>query len=224
MERRDFIKTGGLAGLGAGLTILNFPVFGKNAPSNKLVLGVMGINSRGNWLAQCAAKLPGAEIGYVCDVEDGAIARGLKAISGAQEKKPTVIKDIRQLLEKKDLDALFVATPDHWHAPAAIMATAAGKHVYVEKPCAHNPAEGEMLVAAAKKFNRLVQMGSQRRSWPNMQQAVLEIKEQQVLGKIYYGKSWYLNNRKPIGIGKKYLCRIPSTGTSGRDLLPVATT
>lgn len=203
MERRNFIKTGSLAGLGAGLTILNFPVFGKNAPSNKLVLGVMGVNSRGNWLAQCAAKLPGAEIGYVCDVEDRAIANGLKAIAGAQEKKPTVIKDIRKLLERKDLDALFVATPDHWHAPAAIMATAAGKHVYVEKPCAHNPAEGEMLVAAARKFDRLVQMGSQRRSWPNMQQAFREIKEQHVLGKVYYGKSWYLNNRKPIGIGKK---------------------
>ncbi|PSL36160.1 Gfo/Idh/MocA family protein [Chitinophaga ginsengisoli] len=214
MKRRDFIKTGGLAGVGAGLTILNFPVFGKNAPSNKLVLGVMGVNSRGNWLAQCAAKLPGAEIGYICDVEDGAIAKGLKAVAGAQDRKPTVIKDIRQLLERKDFDALFVATPDHWHAPAAIMATAAGKHVYVEKPCAHNPAEGELLIAAAKKYNRLVQMGSQRRSWPNMQQAIKEVKEQQVLGKIYYGKSWYTNNRQPIGIGKK----IPVPDTLNWDL------
>jgi predicted dehydrogenase len=203
MKRRDFIKTGTMAGIGAGITFLNFPVFGKNAPSNKLVLGVMGVNSRGNWLAQCAAKLPGAEIGYICDVEDGAIANGLKAVAKAQDRKPTVIKDIRKLLEQKDFDALLVAAPDHWHAPAAIMATAAGKHVYVEKPCAHNPQEGEWLVAAAKKYNKMVQMGNQRRSWPNLQQAVKEVKEDKVLGKVYYGRGWYVNDRKPIGIGKK---------------------
>jgi len=214
MKRRDFIKTGSMAGLGTGLTILNFPVFGKNAPSNKLVLGVMGVNSRGNWLAQCAAKLPGAEIGYICDVEDGAIEKGLKAVAGAQDKKPTVIKDIRKLLERKDFDALLIAAPDHWHAPAAIMAAAAGKHVYVEKPCAQNPAEGEMLVAAAKKYNRLVQMGSQRRSWPNILQAIKEVREEKVLGKVYYGKSWYANNRKPIGTGKK----VPVPATLNWDL------
>ncbi len=214
MERRDFLKTGSMAGLGAGLTILNFPVFGKNAPSNKIVLGVMGVNSRGNWLAQCAAKLPGAEIGYLCDVEDGAISKGLKAIAGAQNRKPEVIKDIRKLLERKDFDALMVAAPDHWHAPAAIMATAAGKHVYVEKPCAHDPAEGELLVEAAKKYNRLVQMGNQRRSWPNLQQAVKEVKEQNVLGKVYYGRGWYVNNRGPIGTGKK----IPVPSTLNWDL------
>ncbi|RBL92832.1 Gfo/Idh/MocA family protein [Chitinophaga flava] len=214
MKRRDFIKTGSLAGIGAGLTILNFPVFGKNAPSNKLVLGVMGVNSRGNWLAQVAAKLPGAEIGYICDVEDGAIQKGLKAVAGAQERKPTVIKDIRKLLEQKDFDALIVAAPDHWHAPAAIMATAAGKHVYVEKPCAHNPHEGELLVAAAKKYNRLVQMGNQRRSWPNLQQAIKEVKEQGIIGKVHYGRGWYVNDRQPIGIGKK----IPVPGTLDWDL------
>ncbi|WP_143304712.1 Gfo/Idh/MocA family protein [Chitinophaga vietnamensis] len=209
MKRRDFLKTGTMAGLGAGLTYLNFPVFGKNAPSNKIVLGVMGVNSRGNWLAQTAAKLPGAEIGYICDVEDGAIEKGLKAVAGAQSRQPTVIKDIRKLLERKDFDALIVATPDHWHAPAAIMATAAGKHVYVEKPCAHNPHEGELLVAAAAKYNRHVQMGNQRRSWPNLQQAVKEVKEQGIIGKPYYARGWYVNDRKPIGIGKKI--PVPST-------------
>lgn len=209
MKRRDFIKTGSMAGIGAGLTILNFPVFGKNAPSNKLVLGVMGVNSRGNWLAQVAAKLPGAEIGYICDVEDGAIQKGLKAVAGAQERKPTVIKDIRKLLEQKDFDALIIAAPDHWHAPAAIMAAAAGKHVYVEKPCAHNPHEGELLVAAAKKYNRLVQMGNQRRSWPNLQQAVKEVKEQGIIGKVHYGRGWYVNDRQPIGTGKKIA--VPAT-------------
>jgi predicted dehydrogenase len=209
MQRRDFLKTGTMAGVGAGLTFLNFPVFGKNAPSNKIILGVMGVNSRGRWLAQVAAKLPGAEIGYVCDVEDGAIQKGLKDIAGAQQRKPEVIKDIRKLLERKDFDVLMIAAPDHWHAPAAMMACQAGKHVYVEKPCSHNPNEGEMLVAASRKYNRLVQMGNQRRSWPNMNKGVKEVKEDGILGKVYYARGWYANNREPIGTGKQIA--VPST-------------
>ncbi|RAJ10765.1 secreted protein [Chitinophaga skermanii] len=204
MQRRDFLKNSAVAGVGAaGLTILNFPVFGKNAPSNKIVLGVMGVNSRGNWLAQVAAKLPGAEIGYICDVEDGAIDKGLKAVASSQEKKPQVIKDIRKLVEVKDVDAIIIASPDHWHAPAAIMAAAAGKHVYVEKPCSHNAAEGELLVKTARKYNRHVQMGNQRRSWVNMQNAVKEVKEDNIIGRVFYGRGWYVNNRAPIGVGKK---------------------
>lgn len=207
MQRRTFLKNGTLAGL--GLTLLNFPLLGKAAPSNKIILAVMGVNSRGNWLAQVVAKLPGAEIAYICDVEDGAIKKGLDAVAKVQERKPEVIRDIRKLLERKDFDALIIAAPDHWHAPAAIMACAAGKHVYVEKPCSHNPQEGEWLIAAAKKHNRLVQMGSQRRSWPNMQQAVKEIKEDKVIGNVYYARGWYVNNRAPIGIGK--VIPVPST-------------
>lgn len=210
MQRRDFIKNSAIAGAGAaGMTILNFPVFGKNAPSNKIVLGVMGVNSRGNWLAQVASKLPGAEIGYICDVEDGAIKKGLDAVAKSQSKKPTVIKDIRKLVTVKDVDAIMIASPDHWHAPAAIMACAAGKHVYVEKPCSHNAAEGEMLVAAAKKYNRFVQMGNQRRSWVNINQAVKEVRDQNILGKVYYARGWYANNRGPIGVGKKVA--VPTT-------------
>ncbi|GAA0526200.1 Gfo/Idh/MocA family protein [Chitinophaga japonensis] len=210
MQRRDFLKTGTMAGVGAGLTFLNFPVFGQQAPNNKIALGVMGVNSRGNWLAQVAAKLPGAEIAYICDVEDGAIQKGLKAVADAgATRKPEVIKDVRKLLERKDLDALIIAAPDHWHAPAGMMACAAGKHVYVEKPCSHNPQEGEQLVASSRKHNRLVQMGNQRRSWPNLQQAVKEVQEQDIIGKVYYARGWYVNSRQPIGIGKKI--PVPST-------------
>lgn len=208
MKRRDFLKTGTMAGVGAGLTILNFPVFGKGAPSNKLVIGMMGVNSRGNWLAKVASKLPNVEIGFICDVEDGAIQKGLKAVSG-QARKPEVIKDIRKLLERKDVDAIMVAAPDHWHAPAAIMACAAGKDVYVEKPLGHNPQEGEWLVAAARKYNRKVQMGNQRRSWPNLSQAVKEVREDGILGRVYFARGWYVNDRKPIGTGKKVA--VPST-------------
>ncbi len=126
MYRRNFIKNTTLTT--AGLTILNFPIFGKNAPGNKVVVGVMGVNSRGNYLAKSFSGLQNVEVGYICDVEDGAIKKGLDAVK-SQNRKPTVIKDIRKLLEQKDFDALIIAAPDHWHAPAAIMGAKAGKHV-----------------------------------------------------------------------------------------------
>jgi len=201
MNRRDFIKNTSFAT--AGITILNFPVFGKNAPSNKVILAVMGVNSRGSYLAENFAKLPNSEIAYICDVEEKAIANGLKPFANAA-KKPVVIKDIRELVNKKDFDALIIAAPDHWHTPATILGVTHGKHVYLEKPCGHNPYEGELLVQAMKNYPRqLIQMGNQRRSMPNMIEAVRLVKEENIIGNAYFGKAWYANNRKSIGIGKK---------------------
>lgn len=211
MNRRHFIRNSGLAA--AGISILNFPVFGKNAPSNKVVLAVMGTNSRGAYLAECFARLPNVEIAYICDVEDRAIANGLKPFVNAA-RKPVVVKDIRELVKKKDFDALVIAAPDHWHAPASILAAAHGKHVYVEKPCGHNAQEGELLIDAQKKYNRLIQMGNQRRSMPNLQEAVRLVREEKIIGNAYFGKSWYANNRKSIGVGKK----VPVPGTLNWDL------
>lgn len=199
MKRRDFIKNTSVAA--AGITILNFPVFGKNAPSNKVVLAVMGVNSRGAYLAECYSKIPNVEIAYLCDVEEKAIQNGLKPFAQAS-RKPTVIKDIRELVQKTDFDGLVVAAPDHWHAPAAILGVTHGKHVYVEKPCAHNPYEGELLVQAMNKYGKLIQMGNQRRSFPTLINAVKEVREG-IIGNVYLGKGWYANNRKSIGHGNK---------------------
>lgn len=110
MQRRTFIKDAGLAT--AGITILNFPVFGKYVPSNKITIAVMGLNGRGTYLAESFSKLPNVEVAYLCDVEEGAIAKGLKAFANA-ERKPIIIKDIRDLVNKKDFDALVIAAPDH---------------------------------------------------------------------------------------------------------------
>src|SRR6186713_720908 len=207
MKRRDFIKNSSFAT--AGITFLNFPVFGKNAPSNKVQLAIMGVNSRGAYLAECFAGLPNVEIAYLCDVEEKAIANGLKPFANNTAKKPTIIKDIRELVKKKDFDGLLIAAPDHWHAPAAILGVTHGKHVYVEKPCGHNPYEGELLIAAMKKYpKQLIQMGNQRRSMPNLINAAKEIKEG-IIGNAYFAKAWYANNRKTIGIGKKV--PVPST-------------
>jgi predicted dehydrogenase len=200
MKRREFIRNTSIAT--AGITLLNFPVLGKNAPSNKVLLAVMGVNSRGAYLAEYFAKLFNVEVAYLCDVEEKAIANGLKPFETA-ERKPTVVKDIRELLKQKDFDALVIAAPDHWHAPATLMAVADGKHVYVEKPCGHNSYEGELLVQAMKKYpKQLIQMGNQRRSFPTLIEAVKEVREG-IIGHVYFGKAWYANNRKSIGIGKK---------------------
>jgi predicted dehydrogenase len=109
--------------------------------------------------------------------------------------------DFRKALEDKQLDALVVAAPDHWHAPAALLASAAGKHVYLEKPCSHNPNEGEMLVAAANKYKNVIQMGNQRRSWPNVAAGIAEL-HGGIIGRPYFAKTWYTNNRPSIGVGK----------------------
>jgi len=205
MNRRQFIRNSSFAA--AGITILNFPVFGKKAPSNKVVVAVMGVNSRGAYLARCFSELENVEVAYICDVEDGAIKNGLNELRNAK-RQPTVIKDIRELVKKSDFDALVIAAPDHWHAPAALLGVSHGKHVYVEKPCGHNPNEGELLVQAMNKYDRLIQMGNQRRSMPQIIGAVKEVRDG-IIGNPYYAKAWYNNNRKSIGYGKKI--PVPST-------------
>jgi predicted dehydrogenase len=206
MERRTFLKNSSLATAG-GLTILNFPVFGKNAPSNKVILAVMGVNSRGAFHIANFSKIPGVEVAYICDVEDGAIKRGFDAVPDGT-RKPNLERDIRKLVAKSDFDALIIAAPDHWHAPAALMGVSSGKHVYVEKPAGHNPRESEILVQASEKYKRLIQTGSQRRSFPNLIEAK-KLVDDGIIGKPYMGKSWYVNARKPIGVGK--VVSAPST-------------
>ena len=205
MRRREFIQNLSLAT--AGLTIINFPVRGKMAPSNKVVIGIMGVNSRGSYLARSFAGLPNVEVGYICDVEEKALQNGMDALKDAP-RKPTVIKDIRRLVEQKDMDALVIAAPDHWHAPAALLGAGHGKFVYVEKPCGQNPYEGEMLAKAMREHGRHIQMGNQRRSMPTLIEAVQQVRDG-IIGRPYFAKAWYANNRKPIGYGKKI--PVPST-------------
>jgi predicted dehydrogenase len=205
MNRRKFIKDTSI--VAGGLTILNFPVFGENAPSNKVVIGVMGLNGRGGYLAKSFSKMANVEVAYLCDVEEGAITKGFNAVKDAS-RKPTLIKDIRKLAERKDMDALVIAAPDHWHAPASILAASHGKHVYVEKPCGHNPHEGELISQALHKYGKHIQMGNQRRSFPTLIEAVKRVKEG-IIGDVYFAKSWYTNNRTSMGIGKKVA--VPST-------------
>lgn len=180
-----------------------FPAFGKNAPSEKIVVAVMGVNGRGNALTRELARLDGFEVAYICDVDERAVAKSIETASmGGKNKKPKGITDFRKALDDKDVDAIVIAAPDHWHTPASILALQAGKHVYVEKPCGHNAKEGEMLVEAQQKYGKIVQMGNQQRSAPESIQAIREIREG-VIGRPYFAKAWYANTRGPIGNGQK---------------------
>jgi predicted dehydrogenase len=200
MKRKTFIYQ-------TALTASSLLLSGKllafsGSPANKVRIAVMGVNSRGLYLALAFAKLKDVDVAYICDPEQNALNKAVEAVEKIAGRKPQAFVDIRKLVEQKDFDALVIAAPDHWHAPAAIMALQAGKHVYVEKPCSHNPKEGELLVAAQKKYNRSVQMGSQRRSFTNVQNMIRKLHEG-VIGRVYFAKGWYTNQRPSIGIGKK---------------------
>lgn len=201
MERRDFLKNSALAGTGLAFSSYAGSPFALGAPSDKVVIVAVGTNGRGIQVAKMFSKLPNVEVAFICDVDANVIAKSQKEIESISGKKPKGEKDIRKLLEKKDIDAVLIATPDHWHAPAAIMSIVAGKHVYLEKPCSHNPREGEMLVEATRKYKKLVQMGTQRRSWDKVNMAISELRGG-IIGNVYFAKAWYSNNRKSIGTGK----------------------
>jgi len=175
--------------------------------NEKITAAVMGVNSRGLAVGTNFASQKECELMYVCDVDARAMDKCVTAVEKIQGKKPKAEGDFRKALEDKNLDLLIVTAPDHWHAPAAMLAVAAGKHVYLEKPCSHNPNEGEMLVKAATKHNKLLQMGNQRRSWPNVMAAISEL-HAGVIGRPYYAKTWYTNNRESIGVGK--VTEVPS--------------
>ncbi|HEX9512300.1 MAG TPA: Gfo/Idh/MocA family oxidoreductase [Puia sp.] len=205
-SRRKFLKTAMAAsaattfgGILPGFSAKSYAsILGAN---DRIKVGIMGVHARGLALAQNYAAQKNCELIYVCDVDKQSMDKCIGVVEKIQNSRPKAAPDFRKALEDKSLEAMVIATPDHWHAPAAILACKAGKHVYVEKPCSHNPHEGELLVAASRKYDRKVQMGSQRRSWPNLIAAIKELKNG-VIGRPYFAKGWYTNNRPSIGIGK----------------------
>ncbi len=193
MKRRRFVKTVSSAGLGI--------ILGPRSPAEKVVVCVMGLNGRGTVLAKTFAKTPNAEVAAVCDVDTQVLAKAVAAVGESQTPNPKPLRDFRRALDDKSIDALVIAAPDHWHAPAAILAMSAGKHVYLEKPCGHNAREGELLVDAQRKHARVVQMGTQQRSAPRAIEVLQAVREG-LIGKPYQARAWYANTRGTIGRGK----------------------
>ncbi len=205
-DRRQFLKTGLAAGL--AFTALPRALRAGTGASNRVRIAVCGTNSRGLSHIESLGGIDNVEIAYLCDVEDGALAKGVRQAAKIPGSSPRTVKDFRRVLDDASVDAITIATPDHWHAPMAILAMAAGKHVYVEKPCSQNPHEGELLLKGIARYGKLVQMGNQRRSFPNMQAAIREI-HAGAIGRAYYAKAWYENNRSSIGHGT--VAAVPAT-------------
>lgn len=202
LNRRQFLKNTGLATASlAALGGVN-PLRAAQSPSRKISVAVMGVNGRG--MAHVAGYLAqtDCEISYICDVDSRAVDKGVAAVAKKQGTKPQGVTDFRKILEDPHVDALSIAAPDHWHAVATILACQAGKHVYVEKPCCHNLKEGELMIAAARKYNRVVQMGNQRRSWPGIIEAMQRLKAGEI-GKVCFARAWYNNTRTSIGHGNQ---------------------
>jgi predicted dehydrogenase len=200
-KRRDFIKK--IAVTSAGVAAGN-KLFALSAKSYRNVIGandriniaIIGVNGRGTSMAGTFAQQKNAEVTYICDVDTRVFKKALKSVADAKQANvPRTEQDFRKALTDKNLDAIYIATPDHWHTPLTILGLEAGKHVYVEKPLSHNPHEGELAVAAAKKYNKIVQMGAQRRSAPVLTQGIEEL-HKGVIGRVYLAKTWYTNVRK----------------------------
>ena len=203
VTRREFLDSlaVGAAGLALGTTAKSYSrILGAN---DRLNFAVIGLNGRGYaHLDSLKANKSVARISHVCDVDTNILKKFADATTKEMGEAPDAVVDFRQILEQKNVDAITIATPDHWHAPMAIAGLQAGKHVYLEKPCSHNPAEGTMLIQAQQKYGKLVQMGTQQRSSPYTIEIVEKI-HGGVIGRPYYAKAWYSNTRKSIGIGKE---------------------
>lgn len=192
ITRRHFLLSSSVAAVSLGMAGRS------SAAEGKVVVGIMGAGVRGPQLARTFSKVPGVEIAYVCDVDSARAGKLGDEIGKDGKKSPKVLQDFRPILDDKAVDVLVVAAPNHWHGPATILACAAGKHVYVEKPCCHNPHEGELMVQAARKYDRRVQMGTQRRSYEKIIEGIQKVREG-AIGRAYLAQSWYTNNRKSIG-------------------------
>jgi len=200
-SRRAFLRSMavGTTGIAVGLNARSYArILGAN---DRVRFAIIGLHGRGQAHLECLRGVPNTAVTHVCDVDARELAPFAAATEKAFGQAPLQLRDVRKLLESRDVDAITIATPEHWHAPMALMGLQAGKHVYVEKPSSHNPYEGELLVAAQKKYGKLVQLGDQQRSSAHTIEIMGKIQEG-LIGRPYFGKAWYSNTRGSIGVGK----------------------
>ncbi|TNJ45017.1 Gfo/Idh/MocA family oxidoreductase [Tamlana fucoidanivorans] len=202
-KRRDFLKKTTLAT--AGITLSS----GINAMSAQSYNNIIGANDRinvaiqglgrryGAFINGIVAKDNNARLLYLCDVMQSQMHKAAEKVGKKISYKPKLEEDIKKILDDKNVDAVFMATPDHWHTPGAIMAMQAGKHVYLEKPCSHNAWENQLVVTAQKKYNKVVQMGNQQRSSPQSIKIIKDIHDG-ILGDAYKAIGFYANGRPKV--------------------------
>ena len=146
--------------------------------------------------------VPDVEIAYVCDVDQTRMAEGINVANAGQAANAKGVTDFREILDDPSVDILSIAAPNFWHAPASILACQAGKHVYVEKPGSYDPQEAEWVVKAARKHDRKVQLGTQRRSYQSMIEGMAKLRDG-LIGEVRFARTWYNNARGSIGKGKR---------------------
>ena len=185
INRRGFIAAGTAAAAYA-------------APSDKVTIALMGVRGRGRSLTKAFCDLADVNVAYVCDIDQNVVADAYKIIEDSGRKRPPLVADIRKCLDDKSVDAIVMGTPLHWHAPGTILACDAGKDVYVEKPVSHNIREGRLMVEAARRNKRVVQVGSQLPSLPTTQRFDEYCKSGK-LGRVLMAKVWNVQLRRNIG-------------------------
>ena len=200
MTRRGFVE---VVGISAGAaSVLGVPAIGKSASANdKIRLGIIGAGSRGGQLLDLFLPQTDVELVAIADVDDRHAEETAERVKKEKGNTPETSRDYRSMLDRKDIDAVIIATPDHWHALPSIHAVLAGKDVYVEKPVGHNAAEGKAMIAAARKHHKIMAVGTQQRSSSHFQKAV-EIVRSGKLGKVFWVQTWNYENISPTGMGK----------------------
>ncbi len=200
LSRRDFV--GAVGATASASAFLASPTRSSASPAaDKVRLALIGAGSRGNQLLDHFLARDESDFLYVIDVDDKHASETAERIAKAKGNKPKTGKDYRAALDDKSIDAVVIATPDHWHAIPTIDACKAGKDVYVEKPVAHNVAEGQAMLKAARKYDRVVAVGTQQRSSENFQKAVEAVKSGK-LGKVFWVQTWNFENISPVGMGR----------------------
>ena len=199
LTRRRFVRSSSaLAAVGLSAP-LAAAATSSAAEDRPLRVAVMGLN-RGKEVAKEFAALDGVTLSHLCDVDASRIAAARKDLGDAAAGAKAAT-DVREVLADPDVDVLIVAAPNHWHTPAAVMALRADKHVYVEKPCCHTPAEGELLVEVAGETGLCVQHGTQRRSHPDLS-AAIDLVRGGSIGDVHYARAWYARDRGAVRLGE----------------------
>jgi len=190
MNRRDF-----LVHSAAGLTMAGGAAA---SPSDTVRVACVGLKSRGADHLSAYSRLPNVEIAALCDIDESVLTRAASGLERRGKRRPACYPDLRELLEDKSIDAISIATPNHVHALQTIWCCQAGKDVYIEKPCTHNLFEARQVVAAARRYNRIVQQGSQSRSAPALQEAVQKMRDG-LIGDVYMARGLCFKVRDTIG-------------------------